>query len=151
MIIIIRFRNEWVMTRPVQRGKGRLYMERTFYRCETCGNLVGVIEDAKVPMMCCGKPMTKLEPNTKDAAQEKHVPVAEISGDKLTVKVGEAPHPMTPEHYIQWIMINQGAKTQRMELTPTDAPEACFVIEPDKELHVYAYCNLHGLWKMEEK
>ncbi len=26
-----------------------------FFVCEHCGNLIGVIHDAGVPMMCCGQ------------------------------------------------------------------------------------------------
>ncbi|HBG22439.1 MAG TPA: desulfoferrodoxin, partial [Peptococcaceae bacterium] len=44
-----------------------------FYRCETCGNIVELINNGGGELVCCGKPMTKLEANTTDASQEKHV------------------------------------------------------------------------------
>lgn len=122
---------------------------KKFLRCEVCGNLVGVIEDSGVPMMCCGKPMTALEANTTDAAGEKHVPVVEQDGDKLKVKVGEVAHPMTPEHLIEWIYVEFEDGGYRAVLTPEDAPEAEFCINGKKPLAVYEYCNLHGLWKAE--
>ena len=43
-----------------------------FYICEHCGNLIGMIHDAGVPMMCCGQKMTKLEPGVVEASHEKH-------------------------------------------------------------------------------
>jgi len=125
-------------------------MEKVFFRCEICGNLVGLVEDGGVPMVCCGQPMTKLVANSRDAAVEKHVPFLTRDGKNLTVQVGETAHPMTPEHYIQWILIMQGNKTQRVELSPEDAPKAEFVLDcADTPFIVYAYCNLHGLWKAE--
>ena len=53
--------------------------------------------------------------NTTDAAVEKHVPVIQIDGSKVTVTVGSAEHPMIPEHYIQWIALatRQGNQRER--------------------------------------
>ncbi len=120
--------------------------ERAFFKCEVCGNIVGLIKDGGGELYCCGKPMVKLEPNTVDAAQEKHVPVYELNGNKLHVKVGSVPHPMTDEHWIQWIAVEEPDKTQRQILNPGDAPEADFIVNGDK-FEVFEYCNLHGLWK----
>ncbi|MDR1117095.1 MAG: desulfoferrodoxin [Oscillospiraceae bacterium] len=126
-------------------------MEKIFYRCKVCGNLVGLVEDGGAPMMCCGEKMQRLEPNSVDASHEKHVPVVSRDGEKLSVMIGGAEHPMTGEHYIVWIMVTQGNKTQRVSLTPQDKPKADFTVNPDGELSVFAYCNLHGLWKKEVK
>jgi superoxide reductase len=120
--------------------------ERAFFRCEVCGNIVGLIKDGGGELYCCGKPMVKLKANTVDAAKEKHVPVYELNGDTLHVKVGSVPHPMTDEHWIQWIAVEEPDRTQRIILKPGDAPEATFKINGDK-FEVFEYCNLHGLWK----
>ena len=53
-------------------------MENRFYICEHCGNLIGMIHDAGVPMMCCGQKMTKLEAGTVEASREKHIPVVNV-------------------------------------------------------------------------
>lgn len=125
-------------------------MDKVFYKCELCGNLVGLIQSGGGTLVCCDEPMVLLEANSKDASQEKHVPVAALSGNTLTVTVGEALHPMTPEHYIQWIMVNQNGKTQRQELTPENEPKAVFTLDAGKgPVVIYAYCNLHGLWQKE--
>jgi len=89
--------------------------------------------------------MNLLTPNTEDAAQEKHVPVARREGDQLYVTVGSVPHPMLPEHYIMWIAVADGTRTTRVQLSPGEAPEAQFPVS-DGPLTVYEYCNLHGLW-----
>ena len=119
---------------------------QTFYLCELCGNMVGMVENAGVPLSCCGQVMKKLQPNTTDAAQEKHVPVVEISGDTCKVSVGSAAHPMTEEHLIPWIYIMTENGGQRKSLAAGAAPEAVFRLVDDKVSSVYAYCNLHGLW-----
>jgi superoxide reductase len=124
--------------------------EKKFYRCNHCGNIFGVINDANVVPICCGEPMEILAANTTDAAQEKHVPVIERDGDKVTVKVGSVPHPMLEEHYIQWILIAQGDVTQRAALSPGGAPEATFTVaDANAPVRAYEYCNLHGLWTAE--
>ena len=122
--------------------------ERVFLRCEKCGNIVELVEDSGIGMMCCGERMKRLMPNTADAATEKHVPSAEKTGNTLTVKVGSVPHPMTPGHHINWICVAQGNLSQRAELPPEGNPEAQFSIGPGA-ITIYAYCNLHGLWASE--
>ncbi|WP_094607650.1 Desulfoferrodoxin [Sporomusa silvacetica DSM 10669] len=115
------------------------------FRCSVCGNIVELIKSGGGQLVCCGKPMEKLEANTTDAAAEKHVPVAERRDGKLYVKVGSVEHPMTEAHYIEWIAVTDGIGTQRIFLSSSDKPEAIFC---DKEnVEIYAYCNLHGLWK----
>jgi superoxide reductase len=121
---------------------------KDFYRCSICGNLVGMIEDGGGELVCCGQPMDLLKANTTDGATEKHVPALTKDGSKLHVAVGSVPHPMQDAHYIQWICLVQGNRTQRVALKPGDAPEADFVVD-DGPLAVYEYCNLHGLWVAE--
>ncbi len=126
-------------------------MDNRFFICEHCGNIVGMIHDAGVPMMCCGQRMTKLEPGTKEAAVEKHIPVVEFDGKTVKAVVGEVTHPMTEEHSITWVYLQTDRGGQRKALKPGDAPEVTFAIADEKPIAVYAYCNLHGLWKAEVK
>ena len=118
---------------------------RNFFRCNVCGNLVGLIQDGGGKLVCCGTEMEHLIANTVDASHEKHVPVVQKNGNELTVTVGSALHPMIPEHHIVWIAVVGGDKTQRISLDPTGHPGATFMTE-GSEVTVYAYCNLHGLW-----
>ncbi len=119
-------------------------------RCETCGKIVAVVKDTVVPAMCCGKPMVELVANTTDGATEKHVPVASIEGDILTVKVGEVAHPMMEAHWITNIIVVYGNTTTIVTLNPGEAPETTVALNGYKgHVDVYEYCNLHGLWKAE--
>lgn len=123
-------------------------MELKFLKCEHCGNIVEMIEDKGVPVVCCGQRMTELVAGTSDGAREKHVPVYEVNGSTVLVKIGEVAHPMIPEHYIEWIVLQTKNGVQRRKLKPGEKPEAIFALcEGDEVVAVYAYCNLHGLWK----
>lgn len=119
----------------------------TFYRCELCGNMVALIKKGGGTLVCCGQNMTKLVANSTDAATEKHVPVIAKENGKIKVAVGSAPHPMLPEHHIEWIALVDGEKVELKYLKPGDEPKAEFDEVPSGT--VYAYCNLHGLWKAE--
>jgi superoxide reductase len=119
-----------------------------FYKCKHCGKVITILSNEGVPTICCGEEMFELIPGTTDAAVEKHVPVVSIEGNKVEVVVGSVVHPMTPEHYIQWIVLETKAGYQVKELTPTCEPKASFVLaEGDEIVAVYEYCNLHNLWK----
>lgn len=123
-------------------------MEMKFYVCETCGQMVAIVDKKACPIMCCGKPMKEIIPGTTDASLEKHVPVITVDGNKVTVDVGSVAHPMLAEHYIEWIALKTAQGNQRKRLEPGQEPKACFAIcEGDEVEAAYAYCNLHGLWK----
>lgn len=115
------------------------------YKCEICGNIVEVLHGGAGSLVCCGQPMKLMQENTVDASKEKHVPVYEKSGNKVTVKVGSVPHPMEDKHYIEWIQIITDKGSFRKFLKPGETPEATF--EVDAEIvKIREYCNLHLLW-----
>jgi superoxide reductase len=116
-----------------------------FYRCELCGNMVALIKKGGGTLVCCGQNMTKLEANSTDAAKEKHVPAILREDGKIRVTVGSTPHPMLPEHHIEWIALVTDDKVDLKYLKPGEEPRAEFAEVPSGT--VYAYCNLHGLWK----
>lgn len=120
-----------------------------FYICSHCGNLVGIIHDAGVPLICCGQKMDALVPNTVEASGEKHLPVVQVEDGKVHVSVGSVDHPMIQEHSIQWVYLETDKGGQRISLNPGEAPKVTFSLGEEKPLAVYAYCNLHGLWKTE--
>ena len=125
--------------------------DQKFFICSHCGNIVGLIQEAGVPMICCGEKMEELVPNTVDAAQEKHVPDVTIDGDTIKIEVGSVEHPMVDEHYIQWIYLQTENGGQRKSLKPGDKPSATFSLVDDKAIATFEYCNLHGLWKADIK
>ena len=119
-----------------------------FYQCSHCKNIITYVDNKGVPVMCCGEKMQELVPGTIDAALEKHVPVVEKDGNKVTVKVGSVTHPMLEEHHIAFIAIETKQGSQIKYLKAGEAPEAVFAIaDGDEFVAAYEYCNLHGLWK----
>ena len=129
----------------------------TFYRCPHCGNVIVKTVDSGVPVVCCGEPMQLIEPHTNDAFQEKHLPVVsrncKISSQNCTisVQVGSIEHPMTPEHFIQFICLETERGFRIAYLQPNDRPIVEFCNCNAKPIAVYEYCNLHGLWKTNVK
>ena len=125
-------------------------MAVTFYRCEHCGNIIIKLVDSSVPVVCCGDKMKELIAGSVDAAVEKHVPVVTREGDKVTVSVGSVAHPMTAEHYIQFVILDTTAGVQIASLNPNDDPAAVFTVLSGAQVKkAYAYCNLHGFWVSE--
>ena len=120
-----------------------------FYKCPMCGNIIEKIHDSGVPVVCCGKPMENLEANTVEASFEKHIPDVKLEEGAVKVQVGSVEHPMIEEHYIEWIYLETAQGGFRKDLKPGEAPQVCFALCEDKPVAVYAYCNLHGLWKKE--
>ena len=123
-------------------------MELKFYKCRHCGNIIVKEKDSGVPVMCCGEEMKELKAGVTDAATEKHVPVVEQNGNIVTVKVGEVTHPMLPEHFIEFIVLETNKGHQVKHLLPGEAPVATFaLVEGEEVVAAYEHCNLHGLWK----
>lgn len=120
-----------------------------FYVCEHCGNMVEMIHNTGVPMICCGQKMTKMEAGVVEASHEKHIPVANVEGNRVTVKIGSVEHPMAEEHSILWVYLQTDKGGQRKHLEVGQAPVVTFALSEEKPIAVYAYCNLHGLWKAE--
>ena len=120
-----------------------------FYICEHCGNIVEMVNNAGVPLMCCGQKMTALEAGTVEASHEKHIPVVEHSGNTVTVNVGSVEHPMAEEHSILWVELVTDKGVQRKNLEVGKPPVVTFELSNENPIEVYAYCNLHGLWKTE--
>ncbi len=116
------------------------------FRCEVCGHVIQVMHGGAGTLVCCNQPMQLLTENTTDAAQEKHVPIVERDGTKVTVRVGSEDHPMEEKHYIEWIEVAGGHEVMQRYLKPGDAPQATFEVTGN-DLTVRAYCNLHGLWR----
>ncbi len=117
-------------------------------KCSHCGNVAVMMVDAGVPLQCCGEKMEIMQAGVTDAAKEKHVPSVSVNGNVLQVQVGEVEHPMTAEHLIQWILLEQNNRVKYVHLLPGEKPVAEFCVESGPYA-VYELCNLHGLWKTE--
>ena len=123
--------------------------KQKFCICKICGNITGFVENKGAPLTCCGEKMSELTPNTVEAATEKHLPAVTVTGDSIEVKIGSVAHPMEDVHYIMFVYVETERGGQRKNLNVGEAPELKFSLVNDKALAVYAYCNLHGLWKTE--
>ena len=119
-----------------------------FYKCAHCGKIIALVNDVKVPTICCGEPMKEIVANTQEAAVEKHIPVYKVEGNIVKVEVGSTLHPMLDAHYIEWVLLETRKGNQRRVLNPGEEPKTEFALLPkDEVVAVYAYCNLHGLRK----
>ena len=124
-------------------------MEIKYYRCPVCGNVIEVVNGDVSRVRCCGKELVELVANTVDAAVEKHVPVYEVEGNEIVVKVGEVVHPMEEKHYITFVSLVTEDRVIRVDLKPGDEPVVRFPYVSGSV--IYEYCNLHGLWKNDVK
>ena len=126
-----------------------MFGKQKFFICKHCGNMVGLIKDQGIPMVCCGEIMTELVPNTVEASVEKHLPIVTASGNSVSVQVGSVPHPMEDKHHIVFVYVETDRGGQRKCLKAGEEPSLTFSFSDDKPIAVYAYCNIHGLWKTE--
>ena len=120
-----------------------------FYICPHCGNVVEMVQDSGVKPVCCGQKMQELIPGSVEASGEKHIPAVSVEGNVVQVNVGSVDHPMVDVHWIEWVQLVTDKGSSRKWLNPGQAPQVRFLLDEEKPLAVYAYCNLHGLWKTE--
>lgn len=116
------------------------------YRCGVCGMLAEVIDGGAGELICCGRPMRVLRENVMDDQLAAHVPRIERADHGVRVVVGDAPHPMQTDHFIEWIELVAGDQSYRHFLRPGQDGETFFPVEA-AEVSVRHYCNRHGLWK----
>lgn len=117
-------------------------------KCGKTGLTLEVLTDGEnCRIECCGEPVEVLAEKTVDALKEKHVPLIKDGKVGVKIVVGAIAHPMTNEHYIQWIEVINKNYVNRKYLKPGEAPEAEFYVPNQPGLIVRAYCNLHGLWR----
>lgn len=122
--------------------------EKTFYICEVCGNIVEKIHDSGNELTCCMRTMKELVPGETDGKLEFHIPVLDIKDNVAEIRVGEQPHPMEESHYIKWIEIITTKGEMRRCFKPGEKPVVRYNLCDDEKIcAVYAYCNIHGLWK----
>lgn len=129
-------------------GKEKMGLKIKFYYCKHCGKVMVMVNETSVPTICCGDIMTEMIPSTTDGKTEFHVPIFQENGNIVTVHVGSSSHPMTKEHYIQWIVLMTNKGIQKKFLCPGDEPKAQFSLtDGESIIGAYAFCNIHKLWK----
>ena len=120
-----------------------------FYICPVCRNVAEMVYDTDIALYCCGEKMEELIPNTTEASGDKHIPVAEVKGNVVEVNVGVENHPMAEVHWIKWVQLVTDKGSYRKQLNPGEKPHVAFWLGEEKPVAVYAFCNLHGLWKTD--
>lgn len=119
-----------------------------FYYCSVCGNIIEKVHDSGNDLECCARTMNILESGITNANPETHVPVCKKEGNNVTITIGNEAHPMTKEHHIEWVEIVTNKGWARKYLSADEQPVVKFSVQDDEEiLKIYAYCNIHKLWK----
>ncbi len=116
-------------------------------KCDDCASVIQVLADGDEKV--CSDHMFEFPLQTEGEKSPKHKPVVEIDGDKVTVKVGEAAHPMDDDHYIQFLIVEAGTEQYAKCFQPGDVAEATFTVNAADDVKALAFCNLHGLWSSE--
>jgi len=121
-------------------------MRQKFVKCNTCGNMITFVDEKQMPE-CCGKVMAEIPYAAEGEAE--HIPVVNITGSKIKVSVADGSHPMTDDHYIQWVTMETRTGVQRKNLKPGDELiDILFLVPPTDEIvSSHAYCNVHGLFR----
>lgn len=122
------------------------------YKCDICGNVINILRGRAGELVCCGKNMKLENEKNEEGGMEKHIPVAEKilnSENSWIIKVGEVEHPMSEEHFIEWIeVLTSDKKVIRIFLNPEDKP-ITKIQTKFKIIQIRTYCNIHGLWKLD--
>ena len=124
--------------------------ETRFYKCEKCGNVVGLIVDQGVPIFCCNQKMTHLEAKKDCDCMGKDLPKVEVNGKRVHVTVGNTKHDMSNNRHTGWVYLETNQGDHRKSLCEENRPEICFELTADEQPHrLFAYCNRHGLWQTQ--
>lgn len=113
-----------------------------FYNCGTCKNVIIQINKDN-----CND-LNRIIPNIK-GDYEVHIPVVFQTNDGVIVEVSYKQHPMTKEHFIEWILIETNKGFYIRHLNYYDLPKASFKLNDEYVIKAYEYCNIHGLWEEE--
>lgn len=118
------------------------------YKCQVCGNLIQVILNGVGELVCCGQSMEKLiaKEESGNELAEKHTPEFVCENDKKYIKLTR--HPMTEEHYIQFIEAysKDNSKIYLKYLNPNEKAEF-EITNFNDDIGAIEYCNIHGLWR----
>lgn len=112
-----------------------------FYTCPVCGNVIQTTGQAVIS--CCGITLPPLEAEEND---DEHAFTIQTVEDEYFVSLD---HPMTKDHYISFIAAVYDNGVEFIKLYPESAAQARFKISRAK--FFVAYCNHHGLFKVDTK
>jgi superoxide reductase len=126
------------------------------YKCNICGNVVQVFEAGAGELICCGEEMELLSTQYEEnEIGEKHVPVIDtvhegcetgVCTEATYVSLNK--HPMTKEHYIQFIeVMNQEKNEIRIKFFKPEETPVYNITGFCEKPFALELCNVHGLWR----
>lgn len=138
------------------------------YVCKVCGHIefdsvpekCPVCFDSKIQFQQNNDIFKESEEKSKEAAP-KHIPAIKVVKEcglipeepctDILVRIGEKLHPMTAEHFIEFIdCYIDGKYVSRTMLTPGVWASSVFHIkESGSKVTIVQHCNIHGWWKSE--
>lgn len=118
-------------------------------KCNICGQIIQILEPNLGELVCCNEPMETLKPNLEEnnhELKEKHIPIIEEMDGKKFVTLKH--HPMTNEHYIQFIEAYTKDKNELHIKFFEPSEIAKFDISYlNNNIEMQELCNIHGLWR----
>lgn len=125
--------------------------ENKIYKCDKCNNIIMMIKDKDIPIICCGQQMRELVPTVNDSAKDKHLSEIEFIKNTLKVKISKERYPETEQHNIDWVYVETTDGAQLKYFKKDKEPELDFALtNGDHPVKIYAYCNKHGLIQLEQ-
>lgn len=118
------------------------------FKCQVCANLVEVITPGEGELVCCSKPMVKIEENIaqKDNTHYAHIEFyTDEKGNEIKDIVIK--HVMTKEHHIEFIeIISSDGKFIKRKCLKEDETAKVTLKCDCKDFYVRLHCNVDGCW-----
>lgn len=113
-----------------------------FYVCPICGNIITSFGEGD--FNCCGVklPVLTVEEDSPEESPEHIINVEKIEHDCFV----HMEHPMTKQHYISFMAYVTSDRYTLVKLYPEQNAECRFMSRGHGI--IYAYCNRHGLFKL---
>lgn len=123
----------------VNRNRSSNVRKMVFYVCPVCGNIIQSMGTGAYS--CCGVRLPELE---AEPAEGEHGIHAELSDGDYYVTMD---HPMEKSHYISFFCYVTADRAEFVKLYPEQ--NAAARLQKRMRGTLYAYCNRHGLVKVE--
>ncbi len=123
------------------RNRASNLLRSVLYVCPVCGN--GILSFGQAVVSCCGITLPPLQPEEPDDA---HAIQLACSDGEYYVTID---HPMEKDHFITCIAAVSDNALQLAKTFPEGSAEARF--RPQRVRWIYAYCNRHGLFRIDTK
>lgn len=125
----------------INRNRASNMLHALLYVCPVCGN--GIFSIGQAVVSCCG---ITLPPQLPEEPDNDHaIRLCPDDGEYYVT----LDHPMEKDHFITCIAAVSDNALQLVKLFPEGSAEARF--RPQRVRWIYAYCNRHGLFRIDTK